>query len=124
MVVVLGLVLYGMSAREPLDAAGMDGSHPTRRRRRARSCSTLMVLGLDGRPDRRPRRSRRTAPAALGLNLVLLVNLAGIAWLSGRFASGRVPFHHVERWQTSYLPVFAIWAAAVVVILPPAFGFE
>jgi hypothetical protein len=61
---------------------------------------------------------------ALGLNVVLLVNLAGAAWLSARFLSGRARFHQLERWQTSYLPVFALWAAAVVVVLPPLFGFD
>jgi hypothetical protein len=62
--------------------------------------------------------------AALGLNLVLLVNLAGAAWLSVRFLMGRARLHRLERWQTTYLPVFALWAAAVVVILPPVFGFS
>jgi hypothetical protein len=62
--------------------------------------------------------------AALGLNLALLVNLAGAAVLSLRFVSGRVAFHRLERWQTAYLPVFAGWAAAVVVVVPPLFGFE
>ncbi len=62
--------------------------------------------------------------AALGLNLVLLVNLAGAAWLSMRFLRGQIAFHRLERWQTSYLPVFAIWAAVVVVVLPPLFGFD
>jgi hypothetical protein len=62
--------------------------------------------------------------AALGLNLVLLVNLAGAAWLAGRFLAGRGSFHRLERWQTTYLPVFALWAAAVVVVLPPLFGFD
>ena len=61
--------------------------------------------------------------AALGLNLVLLVNLAGAAWLSVRFLTGRTAFHRLERWQTSYLPVFAVWAATVVVVLPPLFAF-
>jgi hypothetical protein len=62
--------------------------------------------------------------AALGLNLVLLVNLAGAAWLSMRFLGGRIAFHRLERWQTSYLAVFALWVAAVVVVLPPLFGFD
>jgi hypothetical protein len=61
--------------------------------------------------------------AALGLNLVLLVNLAGAAWLSARFLMRRSRLHRLERWQTAYLPVFALWAAAVVVVLPPLFGF-
>ena len=61
--------------------------------------------------------------AALGLNLVLLVNLAGAAVLSARFLARRSTLHRLERWQTTYLPVFAVWAAAVVVILPPLFSF-
>jgi hypothetical protein len=62
--------------------------------------------------------------AALGLNIVLLVNLAGAALLSSRFLAGRSTLHRLERWQTTYLPVFALWAATVVVILPPLFGFS
>jgi len=62
--------------------------------------------------------------AALGLNLVLLVNLAGAAWLSMRFLAGRIAFHRLERWQTSYLPIFAVWAAVVVGLLPPLFAFN
>jgi hypothetical protein len=62
--------------------------------------------------------------AALGLNLVLLVNLAGAAWLSARFLTRRSNLHRLERWQTAYLPVFALWAATVVVVLPPLFGFD
>jgi hypothetical protein len=55
---------------------------------------------------------------------VLLVNLVGTAWLSARFLTGRSTFHRLERWQTIYLPVFALWAAMVVVILPPLFSFS
>jgi hypothetical protein len=62
--------------------------------------------------------------AALGLNLVLLVNLAGAAWLSARFLTRCSRLHRLERWQTSYLPVFALWAAAVVVALPLLFAFS
>ncbi|MFY9487248.1 MAG: hypothetical protein WAP35_00935 [Solirubrobacterales bacterium] len=61
---------------------------------------------------------------ALGLNLVLLINLAGAAWLSLRFLTGRAAFHRLERWQTSYLPVFAIWTAIVIVALPLLFAFN
>jgi hypothetical protein len=62
--------------------------------------------------------------AALGLNLVLLVNLTGAGWLSARFLTRRSSLHRLERWQTTYLPVFALWAATVVVILPPLFSFS
>jgi hypothetical protein len=62
--------------------------------------------------------------AALGLNLVLLANLAGAAWLSIQFLRRRSRLHRLERWQTTYLPVFALWAAAVVVALPLVFAFD
>jgi hypothetical protein len=53
------------------------------------------------------------------------VNLAWPAWLSARFLTGRSRLHRlVERWQTTYLPVFALWAAVVVVLLPALFGFS
>jgi hypothetical protein len=62
--------------------------------------------------------------AAVGLNLVLLVNLAWAAWLAAQFVRGRTTLHRLERWQTGYLPVFALWAAAVVVVLPLVFAFD
>jgi len=122
LVVVLGLVLYGMSAREPsASPQWMD---------RIQLVAVLGALVLDlmvlgamiariGDLGFTPNRT-----AALGLNLVLLVNLAGAAWLSARFLAGRSGFHRLERWQTSYLPVFALWAAALIVVLPPLFGFD
>lgn len=122
LVVVLGLVLYAMSAREPSASAGaMD---------RVQLLAVASALVLDvmvlgtmvariGDLGLTPNRV-----AALGLNLVLLVNLAGAAWLSLRFLTGRIAFHRIERWQTSYLPVFALWVAAVVVLLPPLFAFD
>lgn len=58
--------------------------------------------------------------AALSLNLVLLT---GTAWLSIRFLTGRVGFNRLERWQTTYLLVFAVWAATVVVLLPALITF-
>jgi hypothetical protein len=46
------------------------------------------------------------------------------ATLSARFLTGRSRLHRLERWQTTYLPVFALWAAMVVVILALLFGFD
>ena len=122
LVVVLALVLYGMSARDPSTSPNwMD---------RIQLVAVVSALALDlmvlgsmiariGDLGFTPNRT-----AALGLNLVLLVNLAGAAWLSARFLTRRSTLHRLERWQTSYLPVFALWAAAVVVILPPLFTFD
>jgi hypothetical protein len=38
--------------------------------------------------------------------------------LSLRFLRGRGSFTALERWQTGYLPVYAGWAAVVVVVFP------
>jgi hypothetical protein len=122
LLVVLALVLYGMSAREPSTSPEwMDGIQLVAVV--SALVLDLMVLGamiarigdLGFTPNR---------TAALGLNVVLLVNLAGAAWLCVRFLTRRSRFHRLERWQTTYLPVFALWAAAVVVILPPLFAFS
>jgi hypothetical protein len=61
--------------------------------------------------------------AALGMNLVLLVNLIGSTRLLARFNRGASPFSALERWQTAYLPIYGIWAAFVVLALPPIFRF-
>ena len=61
--------------------------------------------------------------AALGENVILLVNLAWSAVLYIRFLSGRGSFTDLERWQTDYLPVYAAWAAIVVIVFPPLFGY-
>jgi hypothetical protein len=62
--------------------------------------------------------------AALGENLILLVNLAWSAWLYASFLLHRSSFAALERWQISYLPVYSIRAALVVVVFPPAFGYR
>jgi hypothetical protein len=122
LLVVLALVLYGMSAREPsATPEWMD---------RIQLVAVVSALVLDlmvlgamiariGDLGFTPNRT-----VAVGLNLVLLVNLAGAAWLSVRFLRGQARFHQLERWQTTYLPVFALWAAAIVVVLPPLFSFD
>jgi hypothetical protein len=122
LVVVFGLVLYGISARDTIALPGwMD---------RIQLVAVVSALVLDvmvlgamvariGELGFTPNRA-----AALGLNIVLLVNLAGAAWLSARFIIGRGIFHRLESWQTTYLPVFALWTAAVVVVLPPLFSYS
>jgi hypothetical protein len=121
MVVVLGLVLYGMSARGPSQPPGwMDRIQLVA----VGGALVLDVMVLGSMVARigefgfTPNRA-----AALGLNVLLLVNLAWAAWLLARFLAGRVVFHRLERWQTFYLPVFALWVAIVVVVFPPLFAF-
>ena len=121
MVVVLGLVLYAMSAREPSRPAGLMDRVQLVAVVSALVLDVMVLTAMVLRIEDMGVTPNRVA--ALGLNLVLLVNLAGTAWLSARFLTGRAGFHPIERWQTSYVAVFAAWVAVVVVLLPPLFAF-
>jgi hypothetical protein len=61
--------------------------------------------------------------AALGMNVVLLVNLSGSLLIYLRFLRGGAAFQRLWQWQTTYLYVIAAWAAAVALLFPPLFGF-
>ncbi len=62
--------------------------------------------------------------AALGENLVLLVNLSGLFYLYVRYFLKKIEFIKIEIWQTFYLNIYAIWVAIVVFIFPIIFGFN
>jgi hypothetical protein len=62
--------------------------------------------------------------AALGENLILLVNLTWTAWLYARFLRDRGSFAILEQWQIAYLPVYSVWATFVVVLFPLVFGYR
>jgi len=121
MVVVLGLVVYGTSARDPSRPAGWMDRVQLVAVGSALALDVMVLATMVGRIGALGFTPNRVA--ALGLNLVVLVNLAGAAWLSVRFLAGRVPFHRLEAWQTAYLPVFAMWLAIVVGVLPLLFQF-
>ena len=118
---VLGLLLYAVSARDPhTPPDAFDGLQFLL------VVSALVVDGvalaaIAGRISEFGFSPNRVA--ALGENLILLVNLAWSAWLYARFLSGRGTFSALERWQTDYLPVYAVWAGFVVVAFPPLFGY-
>ena len=119
---VVGLVLYAASARDPqarpdffdglqlllvVSALVVDSV--------ALAAIAARISGFGFTPNR---------VAALGENLILLVNLAWTAWLYARFVRHRGSFATLERWQIAYLPVYALWAALVVVMFPPVFGYR
>ncbi|MBI3265414.1 MAG: hypothetical protein HYZ58_19970 [Acidobacteria bacterium] len=122
LVLVVGLVLYAASARDPqappdffdglqlllvVSALVVDGVTL------AAIAARISEFGFT--PNR---------VAALGENLILLVNLAWSAWLYARFLRHRGSFAVLERWQIAYLPVYSVWAALVVVMFPPVFGYR
>ena len=120
--VVVGLVLYATSARDPQAPPGFfDGLQLVL------VVSALVVDGvalaaIAARISEFGFTPNRVA--ALGENLILLVNLAWSAWLYARFLRRRGSFADLERWQVAYLPVYSAWAALVVVVFPPVFGYR
>ena len=62
--------------------------------------------------------------AALGENLILLVNLGGLAWLFIRYLTKKIDFVKLEKWQTFYINVYVIWMAIVVFLFPLIFRFS
>jgi len=122
LVVVLGLLLYSISARDPAARpAFFDWLHLAL----AISASVidvLVLLAITGRITEWGTTPNKAA--ALGENVILLVNLAWTAFLLTAFVRQRRPFEHLERWQTRYVAVYAAWAWTVVLAFPPLFGFS
>ena len=121
LVVVLGLLLYSISARDPRAPAGPFDWLQLVLVLSALLADLVALWAIAERISEFGFTPNRTA--ALGMNLILLVNLAWSAVLALRFLRGRGAFADLERWQTNYLPVYAVWAAVVVIVFPPVFGF-
>lgn len=121
LVLVLGLLLYAVSARDPLDPPGLVDVLQLVLVVLALAVDAVVLLAMALRIAEFGVSPNRVA--ALGLNLVILVNLGWSGWLTTEFVRARRPFADLERWQTSYLPAYPVWATVVVLVLPPIFGF-
>jgi hypothetical protein len=121
LVLVLGLLLYAISARDPLTPADGFDRLQVLLVISALLLDALMLTAMLSRIAEFGVSPNKLA--ALGLNIVLLANLTWAARLGVDFVRHRRPFHDLERWQTTYLPVYAGWAAVVVIVFPPGFQF-
>jgi hypothetical protein len=121
LVVVLGLVLYAVSARDPRAPPGAFDVLQIVLLVSALSADAVALWAIAARISEFGFTPNRVA--ALGENVILLVNLAWSAVRYIRFVRGRGPFTDLERWQTDYLPVYAAWAVIVVIVFPPVFGY-
>ncbi len=61
--------------------------------------------------------------AALGENILLLVNLTGMVYHYLRFRSGRGSRRNILSWQVRCMPCYLAWLAWVVFALPPIYRF-
>lgn len=121
LVVVLGLLLYSISARDPHSSLETFDVIQVVLVVSALIADAVALWGIAERITELGFTPNRVV--ALGLNVILLVNLAWSAVLYIRFLRGRGSFSLIEKWQTDYLTVYAVWAAIVVIIIPPLFGY-
>ena len=122
LVVVVGLLLYAISARDPQAEPGaFDGVQLV-----LVICALLVdavaLWAIVARISEFGFSPNRVA--ALGENLILVVSLGWSAVLYARFLARRIPFASLERWQTAYVPVYLVWASVVVVVFPLVFRFQ
>jgi hypothetical protein len=122
LVVVLGLLLYSASARDPMSPAGLFDVTQVVLLVSALLADAVALWAIAARITEFGFSPNRVA--GLGVNAILLVNLAWSTVLYIRFLRGRGSFARLERWQTDYVPVYAAWAALVVIVFPPAFGYS
>ena len=121
LLVVVGLLLYSISARDRRSSPGIFDLVQVVLVVSALLTDAVALWAIAARITDFGFSPNRTA--ALGMNVILLVNLTWSAVLYIRFLLGRGSFASLERWQTDYLPIYAGWAALVVIIFPPAFGY-
>jgi hypothetical protein len=121
LIVVLGLLLYSVSARDPHAPAGPFDVLQVVLLVSALLANAVALSAIAARITEFGFSPNRVA--AVGMNVILLVNLGWSAVLYVRFLRGSGSFSAIERWQTGYLPVYLVWAAIVVIVFPPLFGF-
>ena len=121
LVLVLGLLLYSVSARDPHARPDAFDALQLLLLVSALVVDVVALVAITARISEFGFSANKVA--ALGENVILLVNLAWSAWLYARVLFGHGSFAILERWQTAYLPVYAVWAGFVVVLFPPLFGY-
>ncbi|MEX2402995.1 MAG: permease prefix domain 1-containing protein, partial [Balneolales bacterium] len=121
LVVVLCLLLYSISARDPLAKPGVFDVLQLLLVISALIVDVVALGAIAARISEFGFTPNRIA--ALGVNIILLINLAWSAWLYSRFIRGRGSFASLEHWQTIYLPVYSVWAGIVVIVFPPLFSY-
>lgn len=121
LVLVLALWLYAVSARPPQAPPGLGDWLQVALVVTAIVVDLVVLIAMAGRIAELGLTANRSA--ALCLNVVLLVNLAESARLGLAFVRGNRPVAVLERWQTAYLPVYAAWAAVVVIAWGPLFSW-
>jgi hypothetical protein len=122
LVVVVGLLLYAISARDAQAEPGFFDKLQLVLVILALLVDAVALWAILARITEFGFTPNRVA--ALGENVILVVNLGWSAVLYARFLRRRGDFKALERWQTAYLPVYFVWAWVVVLVFPLVFSFR
>jgi hypothetical protein len=122
LVLVVGLLLYAISARDPQAEPGFFDALQLVLIISALLVDAMALWAILARISAFGFSPNRVA--ALGENIILVVNLGWSAVLYAKFLMRRAGFAPLERWQTAYLPVYFVWGWIVVVIFPLVFRFQ
>jgi hypothetical protein len=123
LMLVTGMCLYDLSARDldqDTDFTGIDLMSL------ALIVSVLVidVLALSGILSRLFQYGfSLNKTAALGENILLLLNLGGLAYFYIRFALGKATRRCMQKWQVVCMPAYFVWLVVVVFILPVLYKF-
>ncbi|UFU08267.1 permease prefix domain 1-containing protein [Ruania halotolerans] len=121
LVLVLALLLYSLSARDPLARPGFFDALLLALVGAAVVVDLVALVAMFTRIADFGLSANKVV--ALGLNLLLLVHLSGAAWFALGILRRRRPFAAQAAWQTRYLPLYGMWAAAVIAATGPVFSF-
>jgi hypothetical protein len=119
---VLGLVLYTMSSRDAEEAPAVWDGISLALIISAIPADTVALVGVADRISAYGASPNKIA--ALGINVLFLVNLLVIAVAYALFVARKIRYQRIINLQMGYMPVYLIWAAAVVIALPPIFGWR
>lgn len=122
LVIVLGLLLYSISARDSKAPPDLFDILQLLLVISALLVDIIALLAILKRISEFGFSPNKVA--ALGLNMILIVNLGWSVVLLVRFLMGRSRFAHLAKWQTVYIPVYAGWAVIVTVIFPMIFNYR
>jgi len=122
LVLVLGLVLYTISARNQYDDPSTFDYLNTALIAAAIIVDAAALWAIAGRLSEFGITPNKLA--ALGENVLLLVNLTALLVLYIRYFMQKIEFKRIEMWQTKYLTVYAVWLGIVAFVFPIVFQFQ
>lgn len=119
---VVGLILYSISARDERESASFPDYVNAALALAALAVDSVALWAILGRISEGGFTPNKIA--ALGENLVLFVDLAGLAFFQIRALARKGGHADVSRWQTAMLPPIFAWMGTVAIVFPLAFRFR